>query len=389
MTVDATAPHAVEPEGWVLYDGGCGVCTRWVPFWAPTLARLGLDIAPLEAPWVAPRLGVPPEALTADIRLLFRDGRQLAGADVYRYVTRRLGWAYPLYVLAVAPGSRRVFESAYRAFANNRLGISASCGLRPVPRSAAPSPRRRPFLTAEWRHLVMLNYEVERGLLEPLVPAGTELELWQGRTLVSVVGFKFSNTRVRGIRVPFHHTFDEVNLRFYVRRELPTGEMRRGVVFVREFVPRAAIALVARIAYNEPYRAVAMRSTVPATPVAAPGRITYEWRTGARWQRLAATAVGAPADPASASEAAFITQHHWGYTRQRDGGTVEYNVEHPVWRVWDAALPELEADVSHLYGDPFARALSAPPTSAVIAEGSPVVVYPPIRLPHRARVGVA
>ena len=389
MTVDATAPHAVEPEGWVLYDGGCGVCTRWVPFWAPTLARLGLDIAPLEAPWVAPRLGVPPETLTADIRLLFRDGRQLAGADVYRYVMRRLWWAYPLYVLAVAPGSRRVFESAYRAFANNRLGISASCGLRPVRRSATPSSKRRPFLSAEWRHLVMLNYEVERSLLAPLVPPGTELDLWQGRALVSIVGFRFSNTRVRGIRVPFHHTFDEVNLRFYVRRELPTGEMRRGVVFVRELVPRAAIALVARIAYNEPYRAVAMRSTFPATRVAAPGRITYEWRTGARWQRLAATAVGEPADPAPASEAAFVTQHHWGYTRQRDGGTVEYEVEHPVWRVWDAALPELDADVRHLYGDSFASALSLPPTSAVIAEGSPVVVYPPVRLLRRARVGVA
>jgi uncharacterized protein YqjF (DUF2071 family)/predicted DCC family thiol-disulfide oxidoreductase YuxK len=388
MSDSSTTRDAVEPEGWVLYDGGCGVCTQWVPFWAPTLARLGLDIAPLEEPWVASRLHIPPEKLTADIRLLFRDGRQLAGADVYRYVMRRLWWAYPLYLLAVAPGSCRLFEAAYRAFANNRLGISASCGLRPVRRPAPPRPTRRPFLTAEWRYLVMLNYEVDRSILEPLVPADTELDLWQGRALVSVVGFKFANTRVRGVAVPFHQTFDEVNLRFYVRRELPTGEMRRGVVFVRELVPRTAIALLARIAYNEPYHAVAMRSTVPPTPGATPGRITYEWRTGARWQRLAATAVGACAVPAPSSEAAFITQHHWGYTRQRDGSTVEYEVEHPVWRVWDAALPVLDADVCQLYGEPFARALSIPPTSALIAEGSPVVVYPPVRLPRGARVGV-
>jgi uncharacterized protein YqjF (DUF2071 family) len=378
-----------EPEGWVLYDGGCGVCTRWVPFWAPTLARLGLAIAPLEEPWVAARLALPPEALTADIRLLFRGGRQLAGADVYRYVMRRLWWAYPLYVLAAAPGLRRVFDAAYRAFANNRLGISASCGLRPAQRSAASPPRRRPFLTAEWRYLVMLNYEVDRSILEPLVPAGTKLDLWQGRALVSVVGFKFSNARVRGVAFPFHTNFDEVNLRFYVRRDLPTGDARRGVVFVRELVPRTAIALVARVAYNEPYRALAMRSTVPATPVATPGRITYEWRIGASWQRLAATAVGASDVPALASEAAFITEHHWGYTRQRDGGTVEYQVEHPVWRVWEAALPVLDADVRGLYGEPFARALTGPPTSALIAEGSPVIVYPPARLPRSARVGVA
>jgi uncharacterized protein YqjF (DUF2071 family) len=242
--------------------------------------------------------------------------------------------------------------------------------------------RRRPFLTAEWRYLVMLNYDVDPRTLDPLVPAGTELDPWQGRTLASVVGFKFSNTRVLGAAIPFHRHFDEVNLRFYVRRLLPSGEVRRGVAFVRELVPRTAIALLARLAYNEPYRAVAMRSAVPATPVEMPGQVTYEWRTDARWQRLAATAVGAPAVPAPTSEAAFVTEHHWGYTRQRDGSTVEYEVAHPAWRVWEAARPVLDADLARLYGESFAPALSTSPTSALIAEGSPVIVYPPDRLPE-------
>ena len=227
----------------------------------------------------------------------------------------------------------------------------------------------------------MLNYDVDPRMLEPLVPAGTVLDLWQGRALVSVVGFKFLNTRVLGAAIPFHRHFDEVNLRFYVRRLLPSGEVRRGVVFVRELVPRTAIALLARLVYNEPYRAVAMRSAVPTTPVEMPGRVTYEWRTNARWQRLAATAVGAPAVPPPTSEAAFVTEHLWGYTRQRDGGTVEYEVAHPAWRVWEAAVPVLDADLDRLYGEPFARALFKPPTSALIAEGSPVIVYPPDRLP--------
>lgn len=240
----------------------------------------------------------------------------------------------------------------------------------------------RPFLTAEWRYLVMLNYEVDPSILEPLVPAGTVLDLWQGRPRASVVGFKFSNTRVLGATVPFHRDFDEVNLRFYVQRHLPDGDIRRGVVFVRELVPRVAVALLARLAYNEPYRVVPMRSTVPDAPTEAPGRLRYEWRGGARWQHLAATAVGAPTVPAPASEAAFITEHHWGYTRQRDGGTIEYEVAHPVWRVWAADRPQLDADLVGLYGQPFVRALSAPSVSALIAEGSPVIVYPPTRLPH-------
>ena len=239
---------------------------------------------------------------------------------------------------------------------------------------------RRPFLTAEWRYLVMLNYEVDASVLVPLVPRGTTLDLWQGRALVSVVGFRFLDTRLRGVAVPFHRNFEEVNLRFYVRREVPDGPARRAVVFVRELVPRAAIAGLARWAYNEPYRAVPMRSVAPAAPVAAPGRVSYDWRTGASWQSLAATATGAPVVPAPGSEAAFITEHYWGYTRQRNGSTIEYEVTHPVWRVWAADNPLLAADVVDLYGAAFAAALGRPPVSASIAEGSAVAVYPPRRV---------
>jgi uncharacterized protein YqjF (DUF2071 family) len=246
-----------------------------------------------------------------------------------------------------------------------------------------PVTGRRPFLTADWRYLVMLNYEVAPAVLRPLVPAGTKLDLWEGRALVSVVGFRFLHTRVLGVPIPWHRDFDEVNLRFYVRRELPDGEVRRGVTFVRELVPRAAIALIARLAYNEPYRTVPMRSTTPPVATEAPGRITYVWRTGGTWQHLAATTVGVPTVPARVSEAAFITEHFWGYTRQRDGGTVEYEVAHPSWRTWTADAPALDADVRGLYGAAFADALIAPPVSAFVAEGSPVVVYRPHRIPIR------
>jgi hypothetical protein len=148
-------------------------------------------------------------------------------------------------------------------------------------------------------------------------------------------------------------------------------------VFVRELVPRPAIAWVARALYDEPYRAVPMRSATPAPP----GRVTYEWRAGGRWQHVAATTVaapaGAPAYPEPDSEAAFVTEHYWGYTRRRGGRTTEYEVTHPRWRVWPAERPSLDADVRALYGEAFVRPLSAPPTSALVAEGSSIAVYPP------------
>jgi len=213
----------------------------------------------------------------------------------------------------------------------------------------------------------MLNYRIDPAVLLPLVPARTELDTWGGEAMVSVVGFRFLKTRLLGVPIPFHRDFDEVNLRFYVRREV-RGEVRRGVVFIREVVPRRAIAAIARWTYNEPYTACPMKSE------AGPGGARYAWRHAGRWNSLAVEAAGQPRTLVAGSEAEFITEHYWGYTRQRDGGTVEYEVQHPPWRVWDAAQARLDGDVGGFYGDTFASALAAPPRSAFLAEGSAIAV---------------
>jgi uncharacterized protein YqjF (DUF2071 family) len=140
----------------------------------------------------------------------------------------------------------------------------------------------RSFLTANWCNLVMLNYEVEARVLEPYVPIGTVLDRWRGQVLASLVGFQFLNTRVLGLPVPFHRNFEEVNLRFYVSRTVGS-EVRRGVVFIRELVPRRAIALVARALYNEPYLALPMRHEVTMDPMLT---AAYSWRLNGRWHAL-------------------------------------------------------------------------------------------------------
>jgi predicted DCC family thiol-disulfide oxidoreductase YuxK len=121
---------STEPaQGWVLYDGACGICSRWVPSWGPRLQRLGLAVAPLQAPWVEERTGLAPGDLISDLRLLRPDGRLISGADVYRYLMRRIWFTYPLYLLSIAPGFRWVFDWGYRTFARHRMQISAGCGL--------------------------------------------------------------------------------------------------------------------------------------------------------------------------------------------------------------------------------------------------------------------
>jgi uncharacterized protein len=232
---------------------------------------------------------------------------------------------------------------------------------------------RPPFLTAEWRHLAMLNFEVPRSLLAPHLPKGTELDSWNGKFMVSVVGFRFLNTRIKGIPIPLHRNFDEVNLRFYVRRRAADG-WRRGVVFIRELVPRTAIALVARVLYEEPYLAVPMSHRIECAD-GLPRIVEYRWRFRGRDNRLKVEGRGGWRPLDAGGEAEFITEHYWGYTKRSGGGTSEYQVAHSPWRIMDVTDLEFDCDVAALYGDGFREFLTERPRSALLAEGSSVTVY--------------
>lgn len=243
-----------------------------------------------------------------------------------------------------------------------------------------PTKTQKPFLTAHWHNLLMLNYRVDPSILAPLLPTGTELDLWQGDALVSVVGFQFFDTRLRGVPVPGHRNFEEVNLRFYVRRRASDG-WRRGVVFIKEIVPRAAIAWVANRVYQENYVALPMRHqvSIPAAGSLQEGVVRYEWRRGGSWDRMEGRIEGAPIVPEPGSPESFIAEHYWGYASQRlkggEGTTLEYEVEHPPWRVWTASDVSFDCDVERLYGPDFAPFLKAEPHSGFVAEGSPIAVY--------------
>jgi len=219
----------------------------------------------------------------------------------------------------------------------------------------------------------MVNWVIDPDILAPWRPRGTVLDLWQGRCYVSIVAFNFLDTRLKGVRVPFHVDFEEINLRFYVRRELP-GESRRGVVFIKEIVPRAAIAIVARALYNENYVAMPTRHSLQLDGPAAERHARFEWRLDGAWQSVSVRPVGELQPLAPGSEAEYIAEHYWGYTAQRDGGTVEYEVTHPPWQAWAADDIRMDIDVAALYGPEFAATLAAPPSSAFLVDGSHVAV---------------
>jgi len=213
----------------------------------------------------------------------------------------------------------------------------------------------------------MASFEIDPSALAPYIPSGTTLDAFDGRYFVSLVGFRFLSTRVRGVGIPFHRDFDEVNLRFYVRRQHPEGS-RRGVVFIKEIVPRRAIAWVANVVYDENYVALPMRHEL------SDERVRYGWKFGPRWSHVEMSLRDELYLPEADSEEAFITEHYWGYAARTDGTAVEYQVEHPRWHVRRASTCSLEGNFESLYGRELGATLGATPCSAFVADGSAVRV---------------
>ncbi|MGD9636639.1 MAG: YqjF family protein [Pirellulales bacterium] len=247
----------------------------------------------------------------------------------------------------------------------------------------------RPFLTARWTELLVLNFAVPGDVIARLAPQGTEPDFFDGQAYLSVLGFMFRDARFYGLGLPWQRQFEEVNLRYYVRRETEWGT-RRGVVFVREIAPQPLVATTARWLYNESYVTRRMRNSVRLTGSRLGGgdEICYEWRTGERgkrvWNRMAGRVAAPPLLPAPGSLAEFIIEHYWAYTHCRDGGTSEYRVAHRPWRVAPVEDLEWNCDLAATYGHtPLAEYLAAPPVLAFVADGSPVQVFRGRRLDQR------
>ncbi len=224
------------------------------------------------------------------------------------------------------------------------------------------------FLTARWQDLIMANYEVDPLLLEPRLPTETALDLHEGKCFVSLVGFMFLETRVLGIPVPFHINFEEVNLRFYNKREMD-GETRRAVCFVKEIVPRFAIATVARVLYGEPYECWTMGHKRTETTV------SYDWSKGGHFNHLSVEIDRSIGVPGEGSHGEFIIEHYWGYTKRGGSRVDEYKVEHPKWELFSVKNEVIDVDFGATYGREFAFLTNQKPYSMLLAKGSEVAVY--------------
>jgi uncharacterized protein YqjF (DUF2071 family) len=235
----------------------------------------------------------------------------------------------------------------------------------PIPKPA--------FLTAKWNNLIMLNYEVDPDILKPYIPPFTELDLWDGKVLVSMVGFLFRDTMVKGVRWPLHINFEEVNLRFYVKY-YDGKEFKRGAVFVSEIVPKPIIVTIANTLFKEHYRAMPMRHSINELP-GNQTQYLYEWKFDGKWNNKLGGIVSnelSPIIPGSQEE--FIFEHYWGYNKASKKTSIEYQVEHITWNVGRVIEPVFKGEIGRLYGKKFEPFLSVKPYSAFFADGSDVIV---------------
>lgn len=233
-------------------------------------------------------------------------------------------------------------------------------------------------LKANWKKLVMANYQVDPAVLTTFLPYGTELDFFEDVCYVSLVGFMFLDSKLGGIPIPFHQSFEEVNLRFYVRSDYD-GQPKRGVVFIKELVPLSAVAFVANVVYNEHYQTCPMRHEWASDSESQ--SISYSWEKQ-KWHSLKIMSDSVPKPLKEESAEAFFTEHYLGCTKINDGLTVEYDVAHDPWMVYDTKEYTIDVDFEVVYGKSFGFLNHMKPDSVFLAEGSAITLQKNRKIRH-------
>ena len=227
------------------------------------------------------------------------------------------------------------------------------------------------FLNAEWRKLAIANYVIDPSIIKKYVPAGTELDLWEDKCYVSLIGFMFLNTKLLGIKIPFHINFEEVNLRFYVKR-FENNTWKRGVVFIKEIVPKPALTFIANKIYNEHYQTLPMEHKWEENNINR--TVLYRWKLNKIWHSFKVTAALNASEILENSETEFITEHYWGYAKVNSLLTNEYEVTHPKWKHYPVYHSDIKVDFGAVYGAEFEFMNTLNPDSVMLAEGSEITV---------------
>ena len=238
---------------------------------------------------------------------------------------------------------------------------------------------KRTFLSAQWEYLAMFNYEIDPNILEKHIPSGTEIDFFNGKAIVSIVGFLFNNTKVMGIKWPGHVNFEEANLRYYIKR-FDGEQWKRGVGFVSEIVPKPLVTIMANLLYNEHYSTACMNHRITKTENEL--ELEYTWQKRKQYKniiKVSAAPLSVEIEPGSEEE--FIFEHYFGYNQLSASSIIEYAVHHPRWETFPVKDYLIDCDIENLYGKEFVPFITGKkPHSVFLAKGSKVTVEKPTKI---------
>jgi uncharacterized protein YqjF (DUF2071 family) len=226
------------------------------------------------------------------------------------------------------------------------------------------------FLKANWEHIIMANYEIDAQLLIPFLPKGVELDFYHEKCYISLVGFMFKNTKLFNVPIPLFGNFEEINLRFYVKRLEDNGNIKRGVVFINETIPYPIVAWIANKLYNEHYTVVPTKHEILVDKPLK--KVKFDWLLNNKWNSIAVTASTTSKQMTAHSLERFIYEHYFGYTTTVDNSTEEYKLQHPSWKVSEVLDYQIDCDFDAMYGKPFSVLNQTKPQAVFIADGSAV-----------------
>jgi|GEM_PF-1043316 len=252
--------------------------------------------------------------------------------------------------------------------------LNAIGGFLGVAMTKAMRGMKAPMMTGAWKDLLVASYEVPKEALQPYLPEGVELDSWNGKHYMSLVALQCQDIKGLGFKVPGGGDFEQVNLRFYTKRETPEGE-KKGVVFIKQVVPSEVVAFAGKSLVNEAMITAPMSHQVPEG--SAEGEVSYKWYVDGKISEMSARRAGQARPLVEGSQEEFLLENYTGFSVQRDGQTIEYDVEHPPWKTYQAAEPVVNVDAEGLYGKDLARYLSGPPSSVIIVDGSKTAVHSP------------
>ena len=227
------------------------------------------------------------------------------------------------------------------------------------------------FLKANWENIIMANYEIDPKILEPFIPKGVELDLYNGKAYVSLVGFMFKKTKLFNLPIPYFGTFEEINLRFYVLRK-EGNQIKRGVVFINETIPYPIVAWMANKLYKEHYTVVPTRHSI--TNDLESKKVKFEWKLNNNWNSIYVEASNKSHSMKTETLEKFIYEHYFGYTKIDENKTEEYRLQHPSWKINSVLETKIDCDFRAMYGESFSVLNDTKPEAVFIAEGSSVKV---------------